>query len=450
MIIRILKEWKNGDEVWPEGQLLEVAEKDAQRLIGDEVAEKYVPNPKLDVAVPSEAKGNTGINVDQMRELLVELRKGNQQEMLEVPKDTQEDLYLATGGFKSMSHFARDVYKSTVSNSMTDTLRKWGDFASKQSGLNEGVGADGGFAVPTEFRSTLLRNVLDSSILLNRCQQIPMATNSVEIPTIKETTRAAGTVYGGVQVYRVGEGQAISDSKPTFSKVRLQLVKLAAVAYVTSELLEDSPITMEPLLTSMFSEAIAFQVDDDILHGTGAGSFMGVLNAPALVSQAKENNQVAATINTQNVLKMWSRLKSRSQGNALWVANQAAFPQLAQLALEVGAAGAPAGLLQTATNGVTGSPIRTLLGAPLILTEHCSALGTKGDIVLGDYRQYLIGQKAGGAVQAASSIHLKFLEDETAFRFTLRMDGKPWEQSALTPKRGTPTLGSFVTLNERA
>ena len=91
----------------------------------------------------------------------------------------------------------------------------------------------------------------------------------------------------------------------------------------------------------------------------------------------------------------------------------------------------------------------SLLGSPLILTEHCPAVGDVGDIILGDYRQYLIGQKAAASITAATSIHLRFLTDETAFRFTLRMDGQPWEQSALTPKRGAQTLSSFVTLAAR-
>ena len=446
-VIRLLKSWQNGDDSFPEGQLLKLESKDAQRLIGQEIAEKYVPNPITDVAMPSVATGNTGISADQLKEILAEIAKGQPQ--MQVPKDTQEEKFLATGGFKSMGHFARDVYKSTTSGQRTETLAKWSDFMSKQAGMNEGVGSEGGFTVPTEFRATLMRDVLDQSILLNRCTQIPMATNSVEIPVIKETTRAAGSVYGGVVVYRVSEGGTITSSMPTFSKVRLQLIKFAALAYVTSELLEDSPISMEPLLTSMFSEAIAFQIDDDIVNGNGAGQFLGVLNAPSLATQDAEANQVASTIVTNNILKMWSRLKSRSQGNAVWIANQATFPQLATLALEVGAAGSSAGLLQQTTNGVTGRPIMSLLGSPLVLTEHCPALGSVGDIILGDYRQYLIGQKAGGAIAAATSIHLRFLTDETAFRFTLRMDGKPWEQSALTPKRGTPTLSSFVTLAAR-
>ena len=91
-----------------------------------------------------------------------------------------------------------------------------------------------------------------------------------------------------------------------------------------------------------------------------------------------------------------------------------------------------------------------LLGKPLNLTEHCQTLGTKGDIILADYGQYLVGQKAGGGVSTASSIHLKFVEDEVAFRFTIRTDGQPWMLSKITPKHGSNSMSAFVALNTRS
>lgn len=439
MKIKLIKEY----EEYKAGGVFECEDADGQQLIDDGIAEKYV---KPQVKLSPEETDLIRAEVSSM----LEIKKRNEPEvnMPAIPKSDESEIE-KTGGFKSFGHFVHDVYKTSTSGRPTQTLGKWGEIASKQAGMNEGVGSEGGFLVPTEFRSTLMRDVLGGSQFLSRCMQIPMATNSIEIPTVNETTRADGTWYGGVRVYNVAEGGTITDSKPKFSKVRLQLIKKAALFYATNEILEDSPISLEPLVNSMVSEAIYKHIDDEILHGNGAGQFLGILNSPSIVTQDAEANQVAGTIVTQNILNMWSRLKSRSHGNAVWITNQTTFPQLATLALEVGAAGAPAGLLQQSTNGVTGRPIYTLLGAPLIVTEHASSIGSVGDIVLADFRQYLIGQKAGGSVAAATSMHLRFLTDEMAFRFTLRMDGQPWEQSALTPKRGTPTLSSFVTLAAR-
>ncbi len=440
--LKMLKDFDNDGDVFVKGEIIEVDTETA-----DYLTEKGIACVSLSKKADEAAeKAATDEDVDRIvKELKDEFRSSMPK--IEVGK-TAEEKVEETGGYKSMGHFVQDVYKSTTSRSMTDQMLKYSSVL-KQTGMNEGVGAEGGFLVPTEFRATLMRDILGRSEFLNRCQQIPMATNSIEIPTVKETTRADGTWYGGVRVYNVGEGQTITRSKPTLSKVRLQLLKKAAVYAATNELLEDSPISLEPVINTMITEAIYKHIDDEILNGNGVGQFLGVLNSPSLVTQDAENNQVAGTINTENILKMWSRLKSRSQGSAVWIANQTTFQQLAQLALEVGAAGAPAGLLGYHTNGVTGRPTYTLLGAPLILTEHAQAVGSVGDIILADLGQYLIGQKAGGSVNTATSMHLHFLTDEMAFRFTLRMDGKPWEQSALTPKRGAQTLSSFITLAAR-
>jgi HK97 family phage major capsid protein len=273
-------------------------------------------------------------------------------------------------------------------------------------------------------------------------------TNQIAIPTVIDASHAA-SVYGGIIVYRPAEGAAITASKPTFGKVELKLSKLAALVYMTSEILEDSPISMEPLLGSMFSEALAFQMDDDIINGTGVGQPQGILVAPSRISVAIEDGQPDLTIVTKNIIKMWARLKSRSHGSAQWLSNQDCFVQLASLEQAVGTGGSMAGLLQTATNGITGAPIMTLLGRMLELTEHCQTLGDVGDIILADFRQYLVGQKSGGAIKTATSIHLKFLEDEVAFRLTTRYDGQPWEKVALTPKYSTTTLSSFITLAAR-
>ena len=141
---------------------------------------------------------------------------------------------------------------------------------------------------------------------------------------------------------------------------------------------------------------------------------------------------------------MKSRLKSRSWNNAVWFAAQDTYPQLRTLTVDVGTGGSVVNLFTE-----SGGTMR-LDGFPIQFTEHCPTLGTVGDIVLGDWRQYLVGQRAAG-LTTATSIHLKFDYDETAFRFVMRYDGQPWEASALTPANSSSsTLGSFITLATRA
>ena len=88
------------------------------------------------------------------------------------------------------------------------------------------------------------------------------------------------------------------------------------------------------------------------------------------------------------------------------------------------------------------------MGKPVIHIEYAATLGTMGDIMLADLSQYLGIDKGG--IQSASSIHVKFLYDESVFRFVYRFDGQPMWNSALTPYKGTDTLSPFVVLKVRA
>ena len=80
----------------------------------------------------------------------------------------------------------------------------------------------------------------------------------------------------------------------------------------------------------------------------------------------------------------------------------------------------------------------------MIETEYTSALGTTGDLMLASMSQYQTINKGG--VQAASSIHVQFLTDETVYRFVYRIDGQPLWNSPLTPKDAGSTLSPFVVL----
>jgi HK97 family phage major capsid protein len=449
--IRLKKTWENGGTDYPEGQVLQLEENNAKWLCDQGIAEVFIPETGDQIKESNIDTPEASIPKAQIEEYVKELMAKNSDF---IANSDKEDPYLKTAGYSGMHEFAYDVWKAQTTRSYSEKLSTWdsrvkGMVSKAPENMGNLIDADGGFLVPDEFRSTLLRNSVENSVILNRTTRIPMANNTVEIPTVVESSRAT-SIYGGIIVYRPAEGASITKSNPKFGRVKLQLSKLAALCYVTSELMEDSPISIEPLLNQMFSEAIGFQLDEDIINGTGANQALGMLNAPALISVAKESGQAADTIETKNITKMWSRLMARSQGGAVWYANQDTFPQLAELALAVGTGGSSAGLLQPATEGLVGRPRQTLLGSPIFFTEHSQTLGDKGDLLLCDPSQYLVGQKAGGGIRMASSIHLKFDEDETAFRFITRYDGKPWMQTALTPKHSTKTLSSFVTLAARA
>lgn len=314
------------------------------------------------------------------------------------------------------------------------------------SGLNETVGSEGGFLVQQDFAAGLLARMYETGQIVGRCAPITISSgaNGVKINGMDETSRADGSRWGGVQVYWNNEAGQKTASKPAFRQINMQLHKLTGLCYATDESLEDAA-QLESIIMRVFPQEFDFKVEDGIVRGLGAGQPLGVLNSPALVTVAKEGGQAAATVLSQNVMKMWARLWAPSRRNAVWLINQDVEPQLYSMYVAVGVAGIPVFM---PAGGLSGAPYATLFGRPVIPVEYCSTVGTVGDIILADFNEYLLARKGG--IQSASSIHFRFDYDETVFRFVLRIDGQPAWAAPLTPKNGTNTLSPFVALATRA
>lgn len=312
-------------------------------------------------------------------------------------------------------------------------------------GASEGVPADGGFLVQQDFSSELLRDVYQTGILAPMCRKLSISSNanSIRINGVAEGSRADGSRWGGVRGYWAAEATQVNATKPQFGQITLNLHKLMALYYATDELLQDAA-AIDSILGQAFSEEIKFKLDDAIIRGTGAGQPLGILNAGSLITVAKEAAQPNDTVVAENIIKMWTRMLARNRSNAVWLINQEIESELFTMGIAVGAGGIP---VYMPANGLAGQQYGTLFGRPVIPIEQASALGDVGDIILADLGDYLLADKGG--MQTASSIHVAFLTDETAFRITYRVDGQPARATAVTPFKGANTLSSFVTLAAR-
>jgi HK97 family phage major capsid protein len=321
-------------------------------------------------------------------------------------------------------------------------------FTMAASGLNETVPSEGGFLVQQDFSQEILQDVFATGILASRCRRIPISgnSNSLKINGIDETSRAS-TRSGGILGYWEEEAAEKTASKPKFRKIELNLKKLIGLCYATDELLQDAS-ALEGVIRQGFVSEFGFLLDDAIVNGTGAGQPLGILNAGCLVSVSKETGQKAATVVAENVINMYSRLFAQSRPNAVWLINQNIEPQLFTMSLAVGTGGIP---IYMPAGGLSGQPYGTLFGRPVIAIEQAATLGTVGDIIFADLPGgYILAEKGG--IQSDMSIHVRFVYDESVFRFVLRVDGQPVRASALTPYKGgsSYTQSHFVALATRS
>lgn len=341
------------------------------------------------------------------------------------------------GQYDSLSDYMKTIWHNTYRDADVSAR-----LASLKNAASSVEGSGGGFLVPEAFRAELLQLSLEEGVVRSRARVIPMDTSRVLIPTVDETSHASN-VFGGVQAYWTEESGQMTDVNASFSRVALEAWKLTAFSNVPNELIADSAISFEAYMRASFPRALAYFEDDAFVDGNGVGQPLGFLRAQAAVVVSAESGQAASTIVWENIVKMYSRMLPSSLSRAVWVISPDTFPELATMALSVGTGGSAIWL----NNGVAGPPM-TILGRPVIVSEKVSALGTEGDISFVDLGYYLIGDRQTMTVE--SSPHYRFQNGETSFRFVSRVDGRPWLQSALTPRNGGATLSPFVKLATRS
>jgi HK97 family phage major capsid protein len=360
-------------------------------------------------------------------------------------------------GFRSLGEYARAVHGAwRVNKQGTGTqdprlaalMGPSGPSAAAPSTFGgEGAGADGGFLIPPGFSSNVFTLSLAEDSLLPYTDQMPIEGNSMQIP--KDETTPWGS--NGVRAYWQAEATAGQGTKPALGMMDLRLKKLLALTPVSDELLGDAT-ALGAYLPEKMAVSIRWKTNEAILFGSGAGVPIGALTAlpnsqGAMVVVPKDASQATNTLSVTNLLNMFARLPPGSYSKAVWLINNSVIPALGSLTLgnypiflPVSAPSA-GGAIQPAMQW-------TLLGRPVIITQHAKAFSSQGDVTLLDLSYYQTITKSEG-IQTATSMHLYFDADAMAFRVTFRVDGQPKLMAPITPANGSNTLSPFLQLQAR-
>jgi HK97 family phage major capsid protein len=356
------------------------------------------------------------------------------------------------GGYDHAGQFFMDVVKAGTRGTdklPSERLHRW-QKASLSTFGSEATGADGGFAVPTEFRENITRLVQSEDSLFSRADQLPISTASIALPD--DETTPWGT--NGPAAYWEGEADAMAQSKPNLKLKEYRLRKLTALVPVTEELLEDAT-AMGAYVNQVAPERIRWKADEAMIRGNGSGQPLGFLNSPSLITQAAEGSQTADTLSGVNVINMYSRMFAPYRQGGVWLYHQDVEPYLFRLSTEgvagdgTDATGFGFPLFSPPGSNRNSGPYPTILGRPAIATQHAATLGDVGDIMFIAPQQYRFVMRSGG-IQAATSMHLWFDQDATAFKFRMRADGAPKLSSTISPRTGTNTMSAFVALAARS
>jgi HK97 family phage major capsid protein len=337
-----------------------------------------------------------------------------------------------TGGFKAITHFAQAVMAA-----QTGTLGGLGLEAAASNYMQNQGAAGEGYLVPPQYSQEVAEIAFNEPDLFGMANPEPTNSNTFLKPKDETTPWGAS----GVQAVWRAEAAQMTASKLALTGEISQLHELYAFCAASNEVLSDASM-LQNRLTTQAGRAIAWTASEAVMWGSGAGQPTGFMKAPCLVTVAKEAGQADTTIVVLNLGKMLSRVL-RVGGKPLWFANPDIIPQLIGLTIGNMPVWVPM------NQGIQANPFDGyLLGYPVIFTEHAQTLGVTGDLVCANLAGYYAAVKAGG-VEFASSIHLYFDQNLTAFRWTFRINGQPILSKAVQPAKGATTKSHFVALASR-
>jgi HK97 family phage major capsid protein len=296
-----------------------------------------------------------------------------------------------------------------------------------------GVGAEGGFMVPKQFRETLMSVDVQAPIIRPRATVIPAGSPpdaEISMPALDQS--AAENMFGGVEVSWIGEGQTKPETDAKFKEIKLTPNEVAAYITVTDKLLRNWQAA-GTVLAGLLRNAMIAAEDYQFLRGNGVSKPQGIIGAACEIAY---NRAGASAIAFADVVGMLAR--ARGEAGLVWIASRTTIPQLANIR----DTGNNNLFIMNATAGVPAS----LMGIPLIFNERSPALGSKGDLILADLSYYLIKDGSGPFVSASE--HVYFRNNKTVIKAFWNVDGKPWLLNPI-PLEGSVanTVSPVVTLD---
>lgn len=277
----------------------------------------------------------------------------------------------------------------------------------------EGVPADGGYLVPTPLHNGIVESREAVGAIRKLAQIFQMSSATLDIPKF----------VSGSTVYYPTEAGAITPSDVEVGSIALAAKKRAVMIYMSSELRDDSLISVVDLLVRDMGHQLALREDEEGIAGDGTvnfGSVTGLLPAlgAAGVHTAPTGEPTWEGLTLDDFFATMSLIPDafRDHNQLSWLVSAPfKWQVLDRLALSQGGAN----MIDTST----GARRDLFLGYPVILSDRMpteSSVSTVS-VLFGNFpRGLALGERGG--VRVATSDQFLFDTDRIAIRATVRYD----------------------------
>ncbi len=272
-------------------------------------------------------------------------------------------------------------------------------FVKTGNGQSINVNADGGYAVPVEYSTEIIKLLRLHGVARKLARLVPM--NSLTRKVNSQLTHPTATY--------TDEAVAHTKTKVTLDTPITQTAKkLSAVVPITEELMEENNIGMDSVIYESVAQAFAFKEDEQAFAGSGS-PFTGILNASGVTSVT----QNGATPSYDDLVDLMFGVEASYRTRGTFLLDSTALKYAMKIKNDEGS--------PIWSMPVAGAP-GTILGRPYAETEAFSSKAIYGDfsyLWLSDRSAYEV-KASTDASDASGGSGSAFLQDEVWFKFKAR------------------------------
>jgi HK97 family phage major capsid protein len=281
------------------------------------------------------------------------------------------------------------------------------------------TGSDSGseYLLPLQQVESIFSVGMSVAGILQKARRFSVRGRTLRIPYLVQSDGDTNRpMAGGIaDVVIVGEGASKTEFEPKFLQRLLTVYKYAGYTEIADETLADDMTgELSPTIQGVIGGQIMNKVNEDMTSdGTGTAMPMGAFHA----NNASRYLQTRKTVNTFKVEDVFNMYAHHVLGPAsTWYIHPSVVPQLMNMTLG-------GTTMVTWTTSLQGRPQMMLLGLPVEVTPLTAVLGTEADVCLGNAEFYAAAIRQ--ALTIETSIHYRFRNDITAYRFFARAGGLP-------------------------
>lgn len=256
-------------------------------------------------------------------------------------------------------------------------------------------------AIWTEYKRRLLDLPGEPADILSKVTMVPAESGTANWVRVNSTDALE---YGQVvATWLTCEGDNKPATQVKFDEVEIPCYELCAYTEITDRALKRSRVPIETILATKFREAVKHTIETAILSGTAAGQPDGIIDVSGIHQVHRKCN---TDVQCEDLVELKYSLRRQHRPGAIFVMQDNAAKELEKD--RFGGTDCECNVYCFDGNSSLGYPVYT--------THRLPAVGTDGDVLFGQFSEYVLGVEQDVILARSDTAGDMFRRNSTAFK----------------------------------